>query len=53
MVNAVRRLRDVNFKLDGSFAFLRADPRQVIAHWSDQQFVDFIRFKDAPSVRQL
>jgi hypothetical protein len=47
MVNAVRRLRDVNFKLDGSFAFLRADPRQVIAHWSDRQFVDFIRFKDA------
>ncbi len=31
MVNAVRRLRDVNFKLDGSFAFLRAYPRQVIA----------------------
>jgi hypothetical protein len=47
MVNAVRRLRDVNFKLDGSFAFLRADPRQVIAHWSDRQLVDFIRFKDA------
>jgi hypothetical protein len=46
MVNAVRRLRDVNFKLDGPFAFLRADPRQVIAHWTDQQFVDFIRFKD-------
>ena len=47
MVNAVRRLRDVNFKLEGSFAFLRADPRQVIAHWNDRQFVDFIRFKDA------
>jgi hypothetical protein len=47
MVNTVRRLRDVNFKLDGSFAFLRADPRQVIAHWNDRQFADFIRFKDA------
>ena len=47
MLNAVRRLRDVNFKLEGSFAFLRADPRQVIAHWSDRQFADFIRFKDA------
>ena len=47
LVNAVRRLRNVNFKLDGPFAFLRADPRQVIAHWSDRQFVDFIRFKDA------
>jgi hypothetical protein len=46
LVNAVRRLRDVNFKLDGPFAFLRADPRKVIAHWSDQQFVDFLRFKD-------
>jgi hypothetical protein len=47
MLNALRRLRDVNFKLDGSFAFLRADPRQVIAHWTDQQFLDFIHFKDA------
>jgi len=47
MVNTVRRLRDVNFRLDGSFAFLRADPREVFAHWSERQFVDFVRFKDA------
>lgn len=26
-LNAMRRLRDVNFTLAGSFAFLRADPR--------------------------
>ena len=32
MVNAVRRLRDVNFKLDGSFAFLRADPQDAYRH---------------------
>jgi len=47
MVNAVRRLRDVNFKLDGSFAFLRLVPKRYTGNWSDRQFVDFIRFKDA------
>ena len=47
MVNAVRRLRDVNFRLDGSFAFLRAYPGSPYRHWSDRQFVDFIRYKDA------
>lgn len=47
MVNAVRRLRDVNFTIPGSFAFLRAHPRQLTHLWSDQQFIDFLRFKDA------
>lgn len=46
-VNAVRRLRGVNFALDGSFAFLRADPRLGAAKWSDQECADFIRFKNA------
>ena len=48
-VNAVRRLRDVNFRLDGPFAFLRADPRYT-GKWSDDQIRDFIRYK---SVRFL
>jgi hypothetical protein len=47
MVNAVRRLREVNFPLDGSFAFLRVQPTTLTGVWSDQQFVDFIRLKDA------
>ena len=47
MVNAVRRLRDVNFKLDGSFAFLRAYPKTLTGAWSDRKFADFIRWKDA------
>jgi hypothetical protein len=47
MVNAVRRLRGVNFTLPGSFAFLRAHPRTMTHLWSDQQFVDFVRFKNA------
>jgi hypothetical protein len=47
MVNAARRLRDVNFTLDGSFAFLRAYPKILTGAWSDRQFVDFIRYKDA------
>ncbi len=46
-LNAVRRLRDVNFTLEGSFAFLRADPRLGATKWSDQECVDFIRFKNA------
>ncbi len=46
MVNAVRRLRNVNFKLDGSYAWLRAVPNST-GVWTDQQLVDFIRFKDA------
>ena len=46
-INAVRRLRSVNFTLPGSFAFLRAHPRTEIHHWTDRQFVDFIRFKNA------
>jgi hypothetical protein len=46
-LNAARRLRDANFTLDGSFAFLRADPREPTDKWTDQQFSDFIRFKNA------
>ena len=46
-LNALRRLRDVNFTLDGSFAFLRADPRLGATKWSDQECVDFVRFKNA------
>jgi hypothetical protein len=46
-LNAVRRLRDVNFTLEGSFAFLRADPRLGATKWSDRECIDFIRFKHA------
>lgn len=49
-VNAVRRLREVNFTLDGSFAFLRADPRLGATKWSDRECADFIRFKHAQFV---
>jgi hypothetical protein len=45
-VNATRRLLDVNFSIDGSFAFMRADPNSV-GKWSDQKITDFVRFKDA------
>ncbi|MBI2301823.1 MAG: hypothetical protein HYU66_23205 [Armatimonadetes bacterium] len=48
-VNAARRLLDVNFTLDGAFAFMRADPR-LTGKWSDQQTADFIRLKDAKYV---
>jgi len=47
MLNAVRRLRNVNFTLQGSFAFLRGHPRTIVHQWNDQQFADFIRFKNA------
>jgi hypothetical protein len=50
MVNAARRLRGVNFTLDGSFAFLRAYPKKLTGAWTDRQFTDFIRFKDAKYV---
>lgn len=43
-VNAVRRLRDVNFTIDGGFAFLRADGRNV-GKWSDGQIAEFIDYK--------
>ncbi|MBI3923550.1 MAG: hypothetical protein HY318_19180 [Armatimonadetes bacterium] len=49
-LNAARRLRDVNFTLDGSFCFLRADPRTVTDKWTDKQFTDFIRNKNAKYV---
>lgn len=44
-INASRRLLDVNFTIDGGFAFLRNGP--LIDAWSDTQLADFIRFKDA------
>ena len=46
-LNAARRLRGVNFTLDGGFAFLRADPKLTFGKWTDQQFLDFIGNKSA------
>lgn len=46
--NAARRLMDVNFTIDGAFAFLRAAPQTDA--WSDAQIADFIRLKDAKYV---
>ena len=45
-INATRRLLDVNFSIDGSFAFMRADPAST-GKWSDQKTIDFVRLKDA------
>lgn len=45
-VNAARRLREVNFPIDGSFSFLRVDPRNV-GTWSDEKLIDYVRFKNA------
>ncbi len=42
-VNAVRRLREVNFTIRDSFAFLRAGP--PVREWSDAAFTNFARFK--------
>lgn len=44
-INAARRLRDVNFTFDGTFAFLRANPT-LTGKWTDKQLTDFVRFKD-------
>lgn len=44
-INVLRRLLDVNFTIDGGFAFLRATPETDA--WSDGQIADFIRLKDA------
>lgn len=44
-INATRRLLDVNFTIDGGFAFLRNGPLTDV--WSDEQLGDFIRYKDA------
>ncbi|NLX95786.1 MAG: hypothetical protein GXY83_06385 [Rhodopirellula sp.] len=46
-INAVRRLRGVNFTIPGSFAFLRANPRTEVHDWTDRQLIDFIGFKNA------
>lgn len=43
-LNAVRRLVNANFTIDGGFAFLRNGP--LTDAWTDQQVADFIRFKD-------
>jgi hypothetical protein len=45
-INATRRLLDVNYQFDGSFAFMRAHPK-FEGSWSDQQIIDFAKFKDA------
>lgn len=45
-VNAARRLRGVNFTIDGPFAFLRADPR-LTGKWTDEQLTNFVKFKSA------
>ncbi len=47
-INVARRLLDVNFEIDGGFAFLRTDP--LTEAWSDEQIESFIRFKDAKYV---
>lgn len=49
-VNAARRLRGVNFTIDGAFAFLRADPR-LTGKWTDEQLTNFVRFKSAKFLR--
>jgi hypothetical protein len=45
-INAARRLRGVNFTMDGSFAFLRADPN-LTGKWTDEQLTTFVRNKSA------
>jgi hypothetical protein len=45
-INATRRLLDVNYQFDGSFAFMRAHPK-FEGSWSDQKIIDFAKFKDA------
>ena len=49
LVNAARRLRNVNFRIDGSWAFLGFTP-DWSGKMSDQQVADFIRFKSAKSL---
>jgi len=45
-INATRRLLNVNYQFDGSFAFMRAHPK-FEGSWNDQQIIDFATFKDA------
>ena len=45
-LNAARRLRGVNFAIEGPFAFLRADPR-LVGKWSDEEVAAFIKNKSA------
>lgn len=44
-INAARRIVGANFRIDGAFAFFRADHHTE--SWSDTQVTEFIRFKDA------
>ncbi len=44
-LNAARRLADANFTIPGCFAFLRTEP--ITDKWTDEQFSNSIRFKDA------
>ncbi|HPC15036.1 MAG TPA: sugar-binding protein [Candidatus Hydrogenedentes bacterium] len=44
-LNAVRRLLDANFTIEGGFAFLRSGP--LTDAWSDEQIAHFLRFKSA------
>ncbi len=44
-LNVVRRAYGANFKIDGAFTFLRADP--MTDKWSDGEITNFLRFKDA------
>ncbi len=46
-INAARRFRDVNFAIDGNFAFYFPHPNRKTVEWSDQQWKDFFFFKDA------
>jgi len=44
-INATRRLLDSNFSVDGSFAFMRANP-DTFGKWSDEQIINFAKYKD-------
>ena len=48
-INAVRRLVDANFTIDGGFCFFRAHPT-LTEPWTDEQTRNFIQFKDTKYV---
>ena len=48
-INAVRRLVDANFTIDGGFCFFRAHPT-LTEPWTDEQTRNFIEFKDTKYV---
>lgn len=43
-INAARRVMNANFTVDGGFCFFRSGPPTDA--WSDEQTVNFLRFKD-------